>query len=74
MKRLSEKALNRGDVVVYTHSDRVFGTSPKVMKKDGIVRGYVVLDTFLKLLKNGTLVKTFGDFWYAEYTIGGKQE
>lgn len=74
MKRLSERALKHGDVVVYTYSDKVFGKCPKVREADGTVRGYVVLDTFYKLLKNGTIVKTFGDYWYTEYTMGGMQE
>lgn len=70
MKRYGKKTLTSGMRIRYASSERIYNESPKIIDgKYGTVIGYITLDLFMFMCKAKTLVKDFGDYWYAEYVV-----
>lgn len=70
MKRYGKKTLVAGMRIRYSASDRIYNEAPKLIdNKYGNIIGYITHDLFMNMCKSKTIVKDFGDYWYAEYVV-----
>ena len=70
MKRYGKKSLIAGMRIRYDHVNRVYNTSPTIINtKYGDNIGYITYDLFMTMLKNSTIIKDFGDYYYSEYIV-----
>lgn len=70
MKRFGKKTLVKGMRIRYASVHRIYNTAPEVIdSKYGEKIGYITYDLFMDMCRAKTLVKDFGDYWYAEYVV-----
>lgn len=70
MKRYGKKTLVKGMRIRYTSTHRIYDLAPEVIDTHhGNKIGYITYDLFMEMCRNKTLVKDFGDYWYAEYVV-----
>ena len=69
MKRISTKNITSDMWIEKGASNEIYNFAPRVRDLNGNIIGYVTSMDFHKMIKEGTIKKVSGDYWYARYML-----
>lgn len=69
MKRIAIKNITSQMWIEKGSSNEIYNFAPRVCDLNGNIIGYVTFMDFHKMLKEGTIKKVLGDYWYARYML-----